>query len=174
MAPTRRLEGNDPWDLPHHSESQVTHPARWQRFAGCPRKHISSHVPCTPGGFIRLSLSPLYALSHTHAHTATSIPSQQLSLLRGSDGKEPACHCGRPGFDPLGREDALEKGSGNPTPVFWPGESHGRTEEPGGATVPGTAELERTAGLTLPLHARETITRTVFCSWDRTRGLRSP
>ena len=49
-----------------------------------------------------------------------------------------------------------------------------QTEEPGGATVPGIAELERTEGLTLPLHILETITRTVFCSWDRTRGLRSP
>ena len=28
----------------------------------------------------------------------------------GSDGKESACYCGRPGFDPWGGEDPLEKG----------------------------------------------------------------
>ena len=137
MAPTRkRLGGSDPWDLPHHSESQAAHPARWQRFAVCPRKHISSHVPCIPGAFIRLSLSPLYTLSlslslshthtHTHTHGHTHPQSQQLSLLHGSDGKESACQCGRPGFDSLGRKDPLEEGSGNLTPEFSPGESHGQ------------------------------------------------
>ena len=101
MAPTRRLEVNDPWDLPHHSESQVTHPARWQRFAGCPRKHISSHVPCTPGGFIRLSLSPLYALSHTHAHTATSIPSlNNFPFSVGQMAKNLPATVGDPGSIP--------------------------------------------------------------------------
>ena len=43
----------------------------------------------------------------------------------GSDGKESACQCRRPGFDPCvgkipwGRERL-------PTPVFLPGESHGQ------------------------------------------------
>ena len=79
-------------------------------------------------------LSSLHTLSHTHAHTHTHIhahghthpQSQQLSLLHGSDGKESACQCGRPGFDSLGRKDPLQEGSGNLTPEFWPGESHGQ------------------------------------------------
>ena len=75
MAPTKRLEGNDPWDLPHHCESQVTHPARWQRFAGCPRKHI--FLTCSPAIQALPSDCPsllfTHSLTHTHAHTATPI-----------------------------------------------------------------------------------------------------
>ena len=38
----------------------------------------------------------------------------------GSDGKESACQCRQPGFDPwVGRAQ-------QPTPVFLPGESHGQ------------------------------------------------
>ena len=37
-----------------------------------------------------------------------------------SDSKESACNSGEPGW-----EDPLEKGM-EPTPVFWPGKSHGQ------------------------------------------------
>ena len=108
MAPTRkRLGGSDPWDLPHHSESQAAHPARWQRFAVCPRKHISSHVPCIPGAFIRLSLSPLYtlslSLSHTHTHTHTATPTPNLNnclFSMGQMAKNLPANAGDPGSIP--------------------------------------------------------------------------
>ena len=42
------------------------------------------------------------------------------------DSKESACNAGDPGLIPVW-EDPLEKGMAIPTPVFWPGESHGQS-----------------------------------------------
>ena len=44
----------------------------------------------------------------------------------GSDSKEPTCQYRRPSFDPwVGKMPWRRKWQ--PTPVFWPGESHGQT-----------------------------------------------
>ena len=42
----------------------------------------------------------------------------------GSDGKESACNVEDPGLIP-GSERSPGEGTWQPTPVFWPGESHG-------------------------------------------------
>ena len=163
MAPTRkRLGGSDPWDLPHHSESQAAHPARWQRFAVCPRKHISSHVPCIPGAFIRLSLSPLYTLSlslslthtHTHTHTHTRPYPPPISTTVSSPWVRWQRIC-----LPM-RETRVRFPGPERSPGGGKWQPHSRilawripwTEESGRASVHGIADLERTEGLTHPLH----------------------
>ena len=43
----------------------------------------------------------------------------------GSDGKEPAWQCGRPGFDPWVRKISWTK-KWQLSPIFLPGEFHGK------------------------------------------------
>ena len=50
---------------------------------------------------------------------------QILGFPGGSDGKESACNAGDQGSIP-GSGRSPGEGNGNPTPVFLPGESHGR------------------------------------------------
>ena len=64
-------------------------------------------------------------------------------FLGGSDGKESACQCRTPGFHSLGWEDSPGGGNDNPTPVFLPGESHGRS------SLVGHTESDTTEQLTL-------------------------
>ena len=71
-----------------------------------------------------------------------------LGLPCGSAGKESACKCGRPGFDPwVGkipwRREQL------PTPIFWPGEFHGLY------SPCGHKELDITEQLSLSVKIRE-------------------
>ena len=50
--------------------------------------------------------------------------SRRLGFPSGSDGKESACQCGKPGFYPwIGKIPWRRKGQ--PAPVFLPGESPG-------------------------------------------------
>ena len=63
----------------------------------------------------------------------------------GSDGKESACNVGDLGSIPgLGRSPG--KGNGKPTPVFLPGESHGRRSLEG-YSLRGCEELDTTGRL---------------------------
>ena len=58
--------------------------------------------------------------SHTHTHTHTHMQSPRWSSSKGS-----ACQCRRHGFDPcVGKIPQRRKWQ--PTPIFLPGESHGR------------------------------------------------
>ena len=57
----------------------------------------------------------------------------------GSDGKEPACNAGDPGFDPWVRKIPWRR-EWLPTPVFLPGELHGQTALR--ATVRGVAKSQ--------------------------------
>ena len=51
----------------------------------------------------------------------------RLGLSLVAQTVQTVCQCQRSAFFPsLGREDLLEKGSGQPTPLFLPGESHGQ------------------------------------------------
>ena len=43
----------------------------------------------------------------------------------GTSGKESACQCRRPGFNPWVRKIPWRR-TWQPTPVFWPGKSHGQ------------------------------------------------
>ena len=67
------------------------------------------------------------------------IPSKEIPGLisftfpGGASGKEPACQCRRPEFDPWLRTIPWRK-KRQPSAGFLPAESHGQ-EEPGGATV---------------------------------------
>ena len=58
----------------------------------------------------------------------------------GSDGEEICLQCRRPGFDPWGWEDTLEKGTAT-TPVFWRGEFHGLYSPWGGKESDMTEQL---------------------------------
>ena len=47
----------------------------------------------------------------------------------GVSGKKPSCQCRRHkrhGFDPLEGQEIPWRRAWQPTPVFWPGESHGQ------------------------------------------------
>ena len=52
------------------------------------------------------------------------VVSHHMGLPWWHVGKEPACQCKRPGFDPCVGKIPLEKET--PTPVFLPGKSHGQ------------------------------------------------
>ena len=49
----------------------------------------------------------------------------RLGFPSGSDSKESACQCRKPGFDPWARKICWRR-KWQPTPVFLPGEFHGQ------------------------------------------------
>ena len=67
----------------------------------------------------------------------------------GFPGKEPACQCRRPEFDPWVRKVPWRR-KWQPTLVFLPGESHGQRSQ-WGCSPWGRKELDTTEQLTLPL-----------------------
>ena len=131
----------------------------------------SSHVPLQSRRFHQtVPLSSLHTLSHTHMHTRPHPSSISTTFSSPWVRWQRTCL-------PLWETQVRFPG-----PRRSPGEGKWQphsiilawripwTEEPGRAPVHGIAELKRTEGLTLSLHVRETITRAVFCSRDRTRG----
>ena len=71
------------------------------------------------------------------------------SFPGGSDGKEPGCQRGRPGFDPWVRKDPCRR-AWQPTPVFLPGEFYGKRSLAGYSPW-GHKESDRSEQLTLSL-----------------------
>ena len=77
------------------------------------------------------------------AHTKSGFPG-------GTSGKESACQCKRPGFDPWVRKIPWRR-EGLPTSVFLPEEFH-RERSLAGYSPWGHKELDTTERLTLSLH----------------------
>ena len=74
-----------------------------------------------------------------------------LDIPSGSDGKASCLQCGRPGFDPwVGK--ILWRRQWHPTPVFSPGESHGRRSLAGYSPW-GRKESDTTERLLLTFHS---------------------
>ena len=89
-------------------------------------KNLSAHCGRGTTLHIFMPLKHYIYYTHTHTHTHTYMP--YICLPRWLSGKESTCQCRRcrrHGFNPWVRKIPWKR-AWPPTPVFWPGESHGQ------------------------------------------------
>ena len=103
---------------------------RDEKWRGLPRDGPSQHrskMPCPFSGQSSAHESQPHPWENALEHTLDRGWVWNLVLILGIQpaGKESACQCRRPGFDPwVGKIPWRRKWQ--PTPVFLPGESHGQ------------------------------------------------
>ena len=97
--------------------------AKPQTMGGTPGAHLCTSVLspwiCSP------PMSPLLAASQDYQLLGKKEVNDGRGFSSSSDGKASACNAGDLGSIPDSERSPGEE-NGKPTPVFWPGESHGR------------------------------------------------
>ena len=141
-----------PWTATHQAPLSTGFPRQeyWSQLPfpsskGLPDpefEFVSLASPALAGRFFTTvpPVKPMYLLTHINSsiyiyiYMSSPISQDSLSSLvtlrfwdspGGTSGKESACQCRRPGFNPWVRKIPWRR-TWQPTPLFWPGKSHGQ------------------------------------------------